>query len=283
MASEGLSGAAIEQFRLDGVLGPVSTYAPDEAERKFTPIREAVSRVPRDLPTGAHKTSWLPHVRNRHFDLPAVAELCFHPAIVAGLTSLLGPDLVLWRSNLFVQGVGVGLRINWHQDEYLELLAPPRTNLSVHVAVTAATEQNCVVVLPGSHRLTREEIREKHGLRFREGSDRRGDGTPGYDASPEVQQALAANGRRMTLAPGEFFIFHPSLLHASNLGAPDTQDDHTRIGVAVRVATPSVRVLPAAFGDVVNPSHRCVLLNGVDRDEISDVDRDFSPAAVAQQ
>jgi non-heme Fe2+,alpha-ketoglutarate-dependent halogenase len=258
MVSLGPNAATIEQFSRDGFVGPLPTYAPDEAERKLQPIRDEVSRLPRVLPKGPRKKTWLPHVRNRHFDLPAVAELCLHPAIVAELTSLLGPDLVLWRSNLFVQGSDVGFGLDWHQDEYRTLLAPPRTNVSVHVAVTPATEDNCVVVMPGSHRLTRDEIQEQYGLRFREGSDGGAYGAPAYDASPEVQQSLAPKVTRMVLAPGEFFVFHDALLHGSNLNSPAAGDDHTRIGVAIRMTTPSVEVLPSAFEEVPDRGHRAI-------------------------
>jgi non-heme Fe2+,alpha-ketoglutarate-dependent halogenase len=258
MVSEGPSAATIEQFERDGFIGPFATYAPGEAEQKLRPIREEVSRLPNPLPKGPRKRTWLPHVRNRHFDLPAVSELCFHPAILAQLSSLLGPDLVLWRSNLFVQGSDVGFGLDWHQDQYRTLLAEPRTNLSVHVAVTAATEDNCVVVLPGSHRLTRDEIREEYGLRFRDGSDSGAYGSPAYDASPEIQRELAPKVTRMVLAPGEFFVFHDALLHGSNLNNPGSGDDHTRIGVAIRVTVPSIQVLPSAFEEVPDRGHRAI-------------------------
>jgi non-heme Fe2+,alpha-ketoglutarate-dependent halogenase len=258
VVSGGPSAATIEEFERDGFVGPFATYAPDEAEQKLRPIREEVSRLPRVLPKGPRKKTWLPYVRNRHFDLPAVSELCLHPAIVAQLSSLLGPDLVLWRSNLFVQGSNVGFGLDWHQDEYRTLLAEPRTNLSVHVAITAATEDNCVVVLPGSHRLTRDEIREQYGLRFREGSDGGAYGAPAFEATPEIQQALASRVTRMVLEPGEFFVFHDALLHGSNLSRPEAGDDHTRIGVALRVTVPAVQVLPRAFEEVPDRGHRAI-------------------------
>jgi non-haem Fe2+, alpha-ketoglutarate-dependent halogenase len=258
MLSEGPGAATIEQFERDGFVGPLPTYGPEEAEEKLRPIREEVERLPNPLPRGPRKKTWLPYVRNRHFDLPAVSELCSHPAIVAQLSSLLGPDLVLWRTNLFVQGSDVGFGLDWHQDEYRTLLAEPRTNMSVHVAVTAATEDNCVVVLPGSHRLTRDEIEERYGLRFRENSDGGAYGAPAYDASPEVQRALAPEVKRMVLAPGEFFVFHDALVHGSSLNRPRTGAGHTRIGVAIRVTVPSVQVLPSAFEEVPDRGHRAI-------------------------
>jgi non-haem Fe2+, alpha-ketoglutarate-dependent halogenase len=258
MVSQVPSATTIEQFERDGFIGPFATYAPGEAVEKLQPIREEISRLPNPLPRGPRKKTWLPHVRNRHFDMPAVSELCSHPAILAHVSSLLGPDLVLWRSNLFVQGSDVGFGLDWHQDEYRTLLAEPRTNVSVHVAVTAATEDNCLVLLPGSNRLTRDEIREEYGLRFREGSDAGAYGSPAYESTPEVQQALAPRVKRMVLEPGEFFVFHDALLHGSNLNNPGASGEHTRIGIALRMTIPSVQVLPSAFEEVPDRGHRAI-------------------------
>ena len=62
-------------------------------EQRIHQFREGLGSAPTPL----H------NVRNRHLDLPLVAKICRHPALVERLAALLGPDLLLWRSNFFIQ------------------------------------------------------------------------------------------------------------------------------------------------------------------------------------
>ena len=60
------------------------------------------------------------------------------------------------------------------------------------------------------------------------------------------------------MKPGEFVIFDEALLHASSVAERASQ----RVGLAVRVTVPQVRVLPEAFVESLPLVHRCALLRG---------------------
>src|SRR5688572_2086158 len=88
----------------------------------------------RDPPTGQDRH------QSRHLDDPTVFGLCSHPAIMDRMESLIGRDLVLWRSYFFNKGPGVA-EIPWHQDLNYWPIEPP-LNLTAWVAIDEVTPEN---------------------------------------------------------------------------------------------------------------------------------------------
>jgi NAD(P)-dependent dehydrogenase (short-subunit alcohol dehydrogenase family) len=247
----GLSPAELEGFRERGYLGPFAAYQPDE----MAEIRDLLEqRIPKFREGHRSAATALQQVRNRHLDLPLVARICRHPALVERLAALLGPDLLLWRSNFFIQSGMPDDGLPWHQDRYLTLLAEPRTNLSAQFAITESSRENCMVFLPGTHRLSRAELGAKYGLEFEEWSEGGAYGTPRFHPVDPGRLPLDP----IVMKPGEFVIFDEALLHASSVAERASR----RIGLAVRVTVPQVRVLPEAFVESLPLVHRCALLRG---------------------
>lgn len=246
-----LSRADVDEFHERGYLGPFAAYQPAQMVELSGILEQLISQLPEGLDSAA--TS-LHYVRNRHLDLPIVARICRHPAIVERLAALLGPDLLLWRSNFFIQSGAPGQGLPWHQDRYLTLLAEPRTNVSAQLAITPASRDNCMVFLPGTHRLSREELCANYGLEFQEGSEGGAYGTPRFHPVDHRRLPL----ERIVMKPGEVVIFDESLLHASSVAERASQ----RLALAVRVTVPGVRVMPEAFAESLPLIHRCVLLRG---------------------
>jgi len=247
----GLSRAEIEGFRERGYLGPFAAYEPDEMDEIRDLLEQRIHQFREGLgsaPTPRH------NLRNRHLDLPLVARICRHPALIERLAALLGPDLLLWRSNFFIQSGLPDDGLPWHQDRYLTLLAEPRTNLSAQFAITESSRENCMVFLPGTHRLSRDELCAKYGLEFQEGTEGGAYGTPRFHPVDPGRLPLEP----IVMKPGEFVIFDEALLHASSIAERASK----RIGLAVRVTVPQVRVLPEAFVESVPLVHRCALLRG---------------------
>ena len=149
----------------------------------------------------------------------------------------------------------------WHRDEYNDVLAGAGhdAHCSVQINLTDANAQNCVAVIPGSHRWDDAELARRG---FVAGS--RGDrsNTPDY-TTDRVPESVDIH-----LAAGEFYVFHPRLLHASMLrgsadrGAPDG-DGSTRYSITLRIAAAGVKVLPAAFAGTPTRA-ACVVLSGSD-------------------
>src|SRR5687767_12544357 len=72
-----------------GYVGPFTAFDRGELAR--------LSVAP--LVNSRHKgLEWL---RNRHLDVPVVAQLCQSEEVISRVRAILGPDLLLWRSNIF--------------------------------------------------------------------------------------------------------------------------------------------------------------------------------------
>jgi non-heme Fe2+,alpha-ketoglutarate-dependent halogenase len=98
-ASEGIG-----RFGELGYAGPFRILPHDVALRLGE--RLALEVLSTDSPIYAHSptdVAKLRYVRDRHLDSPLVYRLCVAAPIVDRIAALLGPDLLLWRSDFFVQ------------------------------------------------------------------------------------------------------------------------------------------------------------------------------------
>jgi hypothetical protein len=174
--------------------------------------------------------------RNRHLDLPLVARICNNPAIVDRVAQLFGSDLILWRTQFFLQ------------------IGKPSEGLG----------DNCVLILPGTHGMTTEQICREHGLGLREGRESNNQGSPQFSGTPRPSGAV----KHMPLEPGEFFIFNEALVHASS---ESPNPSNTRVAMGMRVTVPGVKVLPLAFSDTLPKVHRCALLRGNNQPSLNEL------------
>jgi ectoine hydroxylase-related dioxygenase (phytanoyl-CoA dioxygenase family) len=235
-ASYALTRAEIDKFHDEGYLGPFELCSPEE-------MNEIRTRIDREVLT---TDGLCPISRNqsRHLDKRVVYDLCTHPAIVERMSSIFGPDLILWRSNLFLKDPGAG-EIPWHQDgNYWPI--EPSVNISAWLAIDESTiENSCVQLIPGTHRKIIPHIKSTEGMVFAEMGD------PAYiDTSKLIN---------MELKPGQFFLFNERTLHHSF----PNRSKKRRMGLAVRVTIPIVKVYhdsPKLFA-----GHKVMVLSGEDR------------------
>jgi ectoine hydroxylase-related dioxygenase (phytanoyl-CoA dioxygenase family) len=197
--------------------------------------------------------------RNRHFDLESVARICRHKSVIFRAQKILGSNVLLWRSQILLQDGR--LVLPWHRDMYSNLLDRPGTNISVHISISAATEGNCVSVIPASHRLPTATF----GLKAV------GDVT-GYGNARFVQDEYRPiPERQMILKRGEFFIFHPNLIHRTCFCV--SGNSGSRVALALRLTTPEVRVRPEAFSEVSTSCQTVLVLAGQDDHGLNTIDQ----------
>lgn len=229
------ANSAIEFFRENGYLGPFPLLSRDEACALERLILNGFNR---------NQFSVLKTGRNRHLDWKPIAAVCRIDTLIKSLETLLGPNLLLWRTQLFYQGPERALP--WHRDTYTNLLEGPQSNLSLHIAITPAAESNCVALIPGSHR---DHGTRVFGLEVNPGA-------AAYGNTRFVQTGAPPPEHKMILKRGEFFIFHPMMIHRTCYS--ENPSNSPRLALALRVVPPDVRVLPAAFSEV--PSRRGVVV-----------------------
>ena len=176
----------------------------------------------------------------RHHDTLFLYQLITRREILDRVVSILGEDLLLWRSMFFIKEIGEK-RIPWHQD-LDDWPIEPFLALSVWIAIDETTTENgCVEIIPGSHR---------NFINMVPSPDHALEGFPGM-----VDPACFDENARvkMTLKPGEFFIFNERLIHQS----ASNQSSSRRTGLAVRFIPPMVRIL--------DTHDKPILVNGQDK------------------
>jgi hypothetical protein len=229
-----LSPEQVKQFHDQGFLAPLTACTPEEM-KYFREHAEFLVKRDAGGVGGYH------NLHNRHLDDRVIFELSTLPGIVGPMQSVLGEDLLLWRTNFFNKEPG-GKEIPWHQDRNYWPLEP-EVVISAWLAIDRAdVENSCVQVVPGTHRQIIKHVKSTEGMGFDEMAE-----TSGVDLSKKVD---------VILEPGQFLLFNERTLHHSE----PNRSNRRRMGLAIRVILPQVRVLKWD-----SDAHRVMLFSGEDR------------------
>jgi non-haem Fe2+, alpha-ketoglutarate-dependent halogenase len=274
----------IRSFNENGFIGPVTLYPPDEAAALLREIR-----IKNQQPTSIYRNNVLNY--DRHLDIPELTRHVTHPTIIKYLAAILGPDILLWRTEFFAKFPGAN-GTEWHQVRDYSYangkpqLVPTETDwnayidLTVWTTFTPATRANgCMRFLPGTHR---EQIFDESKVPATGRQDRYGKpwetvfmkdtGFYGYNFSDfAIDPDWApdpADIVDMEMDAGQAVIFTASCVHGS---LPNTTERDTRFAIAARYVPTHVRVYPDQ--DVVHAhgveyqltNYGSVLVAGVNR------------------
>ena len=156
-----------------------------------------------------------------------VAELASHPRVLDAVEDVLGPDILVWGTSLFVKDAHDPAFVTWHQDATYWGLEPADRILTAWVALSdVPVESGAMKFLPGSHK----GGQRAHSDTFHENNLL----SRGQEIAVEVDEDEAAD---VVLKAGEFSLHHVLLAHGSH---PNTTDQR-RIGFAIRYLPTSAR------------------------------------------
>lgn len=153
-------------------------------------------------------------------------QLSAHPKLIATVQTLLGDDLLLFRSTLMLKPAHHGSAHALHQDSAYWPIDPPAL-VTVSIALSDATLENgCIKVIPGSHKWGLQEwggIAQKQDAPLTQRDD--------LDLSAQIDVPLKA---------GSVLFFHSLMAHGS--GANTTP--HPRNTALYAYFSPHVRYTP---------------------------------------
>lgn len=150
--NDALSNVELAAYRRDGLIHP-DYRLPAALLQEMRAALEALLAFTRGTPP---ESIICPHVPALNGLPDAIAaqwlKLCTLPAIVGRVQSVLGPDIILWGSQVFCKPAGTGLEVPWHQDgEYWPIR--PLATCSVWIALDDVDVDNGAMrYVPGSHR-----------------------------------------------------------------------------------------------------------------------------------
>ena len=142
-----LTEAEVKFFYENGYIGPFTLYEPQEMTRIWEDVRLDLL----DTSAAVFPDSKLNY--DRHLDMPALNRIISHPRLVDRISSILGPDVLSWRTEWFPKYPG-DEGTDWHQAESFvefegtEKLVPTAAEegrpweLTAWIAMTKATKAN---------------------------------------------------------------------------------------------------------------------------------------------
>src|SRR5580658_2766399 len=161
-----LSPGELERFQRDGYIGPFDLYDPAEMEAQLRALRPKLLNTKNAIYSSAKAISGVTNLSSydRHIDIDFLAQHNTRPEIVDRVASILGPDVLCWRSEFFPKYPG-DEGTDWHQADNFSNVAGPKDpqivwpqdaevggTITVWAAFTEATEENgCLQFIPGSH------------------------------------------------------------------------------------------------------------------------------------
>ncbi|MFJ4541841.1 chlorinating enzyme [Streptomyces tibetensis] len=258
-----LSAEELAAFHRQGFAGPFTLYQPSEIKAAWGRARlELLDRSAAVYQDGA-AVSGATNISNydRHLDHGFLAEHIGRPEIVDRVSSILGPDVLCWRTEFFPKYPG-DEGTDWHQaDTFANASGAPQIQwpggsdfggtITVWCAFSDATvDMGCLQFIPGTHRtMFYDETKRMHYAPDRNTAVEK-DGVRrgffGYDYrelqidpewKPDESQAVS-----MEMKAGQFIVFWSTLMHASHPHAGTTKD--MRMGFASRYVPTSVEVYP---------------------------------------
>ncbi len=259
-----LTPEELRLFQERGYHGPFDVYDIDEMKALWR--RERLRLLDRSMAIYQDDaaSSGNTNISNydRHLDSTFLAEHISRPQIVDRVNSVLGPDVLCWRTEFFPKYAG-DEGTDWHQaDTFANASGKPQIlwpesvedfggTITVWTAFTEANEDNgCLQFIPGTHQqMFYDETKKMHydpdriNATVKEGERR---GFFGYDYrelqidpdwTPDESKAAS-----MVMRPGQAILFWSTLMHASHPHSGKTEE--MRLGFAARYVPTAVRIYP---------------------------------------
>lgn len=217
-----LTNQEINRYQQDGFLCPIDVLSVEEAAhfRKRFEFYETSNGGWYELSKG----------QKLYLLQTWVAELASNEKVLDAVEGVLGPNILVWGSSLFIKDPGQGTFVTWHQDSTYWGLSKPDVT-TAWIALSPATKQSgCMKMMPGTHKWDQvdhvDTLDENNLL------------TRGQEIAVEVNED---DGVLVELQPGQMSLHDVQIVHASD---PNQSNDR-RIGVAIRYISPNVSQINA--------------------------------------
>lgn len=205
-----LTNEQIASYEKDGFVSPVSVISVQEALRFRKQLEAAEARWPEAF-KGVGRN-------NAHLNFTFLDEIVHHTGILDAVEDLIGPNILVSATVLFIKEPGDPGFVSWHQDAtYMGL--EPHSGVTAWLALSESDEEaGCMSMIPGSHKSPIQPHIDTY-------SDfnilTRGQEISVVDESSAVP---------LVLKPGQMSLHHMRTIHGSQ---PNMSDDR-RIGFSIQ-------------------------------------------------
>jgi non-heme Fe2+,alpha-ketoglutarate-dependent halogenase len=209
-----LSKQQIDLYHEQGYLSPIEVMSEDEA-LTYKNMLEQAEQDYSDQINSENRN-------NPHLSFTFLDELVHHPVILDAVEDLIGPDISLWGSVLFIKDPQSAGFVSWHQDAtYMGI--KPHEFVTPWLALTHSNRENgCMSMIPGSHK---GHIRDHEETFADDNLLTRGQKINHVDESKAVD---------LILRPGQMSLHHARVIH----GSQPNRSNNRRIGFAMQAYMP---------------------------------------------
>ena len=200
----------LEDYENHGFVSPIDVLTLEEA----TKIKEEIEYIEKKWPDeliGLGRN-------NVHYISPIFDQVCHNSKILDAVESIIGKDILVGGTTLFIKDPDKKGFVSWHQDaKYIGF--EPHNWVTAWLAITDANEENgCMRMWSGSHK---EKIK-KHKDTFNENNlltrGQTVQNVPLEDTTPNILKA------------GQLSLHHPMIVHGSGSNKSNTR----RIGFVIQ-------------------------------------------------
>lgn len=205
-----LSPDEIARYERDGFLSPVTIMSPEEAG-EFRTALEAAEAKWADALQGAHRN-------NAHLNFTFLDALVHDSRLLDAVEDLIGPDILVCGTVLFIKEPKDPGFVSWHQDAtYMGL--EPHAGVTAWLALSPSNrESGCMRMVPGSHKDTIRQHQDTFGE------------TNILTRGQSIADVDEADAVDLVLEPGQLSFHHMRVIHSSQ---PNLSDDR-RIGFVIQ-------------------------------------------------
>lgn len=210
-----LTKLQIEQYHDQGFICPIRVISEQEA----LSIKDELEQVEKEFPEEINSESR----NNLHLSFSFLDALAHNKIIVDAIEDLIGPDISLWASVMFIKEPSSKQYVSWHQDATymgLDSLDFPTPWIALS---PSNIETGCMTMIAGSHKTKIQN----HEDTFAENNIlTRGQVIQDVDESKAVD---------LILQPGEMSIHHGAVIH----GSQPNNSNQRRIGFSLQSYMPN--------------------------------------------
>ena len=205
-----LSDKELKDYKDNGFVAPIDVLSLEEAREIKKEIENIEKKWPDEL-VGLGRN-------NVHYISPIFDQVCHNPKILDALESIIGKNILICGTTLFIKNPDQKGFVSFHQDaKYIGL--EPQNWVTAWLAVTDTNEENgCMRMWKGSHK----EDLKFHNQKFDENNL--------LTRGQTVENVPIKETTPIVLKAGELSLHHPKIVHGSG---PNKSKDR-RIGFVIQ-------------------------------------------------
>ncbi|MDA9653314.1 phytanoyl-CoA dioxygenase family protein [Candidatus Pelagibacter sp.] len=205
-----LSSNQLKQYEDEGFVSPINIFSKEKAKE----IRNEIELIEKQMPKELDKSGRY----NAHLISPLLDEVTHNPKILDAVQSLIGEDILVCGTTLFIKNPNEKGFVSYHQDaKYIGL--EPHNWITAWVAITDSNEHNgCMRMWSGSHK----DNLKQHDQKFNEGNL--------LTRGQTVNDVPNKNTTPLVLSAGQMSLHHPTVVHGSDLN----KSNDRRIGFVIQ-------------------------------------------------